>query len=84
MIKYFFVGIIQGAFLAMLLSTFNLSFFGWFGFILGFAMQGAGTLTNIVLWAGVNVLFYLFVSRRVMKLNPVIFIFGVVIGIILS
>jgi len=84
MIKYFLVGILQGAFLAMLLSTLNLSFFGWFGFILGFAMRGADALTSIALWAGVNVLFFLFVSRRIMKINPVIFIFGVVIGIILS
>jgi len=84
MIKTFIFGLIQGTLVALLLSTFNLTFFGWLGMALGFAIKGAGAFTNIALFVILNLVFYFFISQKELKRNPIWFIFGLILGVILS
>ena len=84
MIKLFLVGLIQGILISLLLSTFNFSFFGWMSAAIGFASNGVGAFSGTILWAIINVAFYFFVSQKSIKRNPTWFIFGLVIGVILS
>ena len=83
MIREFFTGFFQGVLIGMLLGAINVGFFGKVVLGIGIAIFGNQPFLGIVLSAVLNIGYYYMFSKKAVKENLIVFIIGLVCGIIL-
>ncbi len=83
MLREFVIGIVQGAFIGMLLGALNIGFFGKIIQAIGTVIFGPQPFLGIIIIALINIGFYYLFSRKAIKANSMVFILGTVVGVIL-
>ena len=78
----FITGLIQGLFIGMLFSSLNIGSFGRMFIFVENMIQGSALSFGLIVILIINIILYLKFSRRSIRTNLPIYVFGLVIGII--
>jgi len=82
MVKDFIIGLVQGALITLLLSSFNLSFFGFTLSLFGSSLAILEMLDQVILFSIANVAFYFLFSSKAIKGHQMQFVLGLIVGVL--